>query len=285
MRIRNCLLPLAAALLAQPLWADAPVASAVTQADPRFIQIDGGSNFRDLGGYRTGDGHVIRRGRFYRSASMANLTPQGMAQLQRLHLGSIIDLRSTEERRTDSNNWLALSGQGYWARDYGIGAMNFASVMGDPGMLTVEAVHRFMAEGYRGVPRSMAPSYRELFVRLVAGKGATAVNCTAGKDRTGVATALVLTALGVPYQTVREDFLLSNRAGRPSLGHGSGGFAALAALPPQVQAALGGVDGSYLDAAFDQIRKDYGSVDAYLQTELGVGPRQIAALRRNLLTR
>lgn len=284
MRIRHCLLPLGALLLAPPLWADAP--SAVeTQADARFIRIEGGSNFRDAGGYRTADGHLVRRGRFYRSASMANLTPQGMVQLQALRIGSIIDLRSTDERHLDSNNWLALSGQGYWARDYSMGSMNMAAMFGDPRMLSVDTVHRMMAEGYRGMSKAMAPSYRELFARLVAGKGATVVNCTAGKDRTGIATALVLTALGVPYETVREDFLLSNRAARPSLGRNGGSFAALAALPPEVQAALGGVDGSYLDAAFDQMRKDHGSIEGYLQTELGLGPRQLAALRRNLLTR
>ncbi len=284
MRICHCLLPLGALLLAPPLWADA-VPAVVTQTDPHFIHIEGGSNFRDVGGYRTADGHVVRRGRFFRSASMANLTPRGMVQLQALHLGSIIDLRSTDERRLDSNNWLALSGQGYWARDYTMGSMNFAGMFGDPKMLSVEAVHRMMAEGYRGMPKAMAPSYRVLFARLIAGKGATAVNCTAGKDRTGIAAALVLTALGVPYETVRQDFLLSNRASRPSLGHNAGGFAALASLPPDVQAALGGVDASYLDAAFDQLRKDHGSVEGYLRTELGVGPREVAALRRNLLTR
>ena len=159
------------------------------------------------------------------------------------------------------------------------------AMLGDPGKLTADGVRQAMAEGYRGIPKIMAPSYRMLCARLAEGRGATVVNCSAGKDRTGIATALVLTALGVPYAAVREDYLLSNRAGRPHLGGNSGGYAALAALPPEVQAAMGGVDGSYLDAAFDQLRKDYGSVEGYLQTELGVGPRQIAVLRRNLLTR
>lgn len=285
MRLRFRLLPLAALLLAPPLWADAPAASVAAQADQHFIQIDGGSNFRDAGGYRTADGHMVRRGRLYRSASMAGLTPQGMAQLQALHIGSIIDLRSTDERRTDPNNWLALSGQGYWARDYSMGSMNLVTMLGDPGKLTADGVRQAMAEGYRGMPKMMAPSYRVLFARLAQGKGATVVNCTAGKDRTGIATALVLTSLGVPYAAVREDFLLSNKAGRPHLGTNNARYAGIAALPPEVQAVMGGVDGSYLDAAFDQLRKDYGSVEGYLQAELGVGPRQIAALRRNLLTR
>ncbi|MBW8786042.1 MAG: tyrosine-protein phosphatase, partial [Novosphingobium sp.] len=94
----------------------------------------------------------------------------------------------------------------------------------------------------------------------------------------GVGVALVLTALGVPYATVRDDFLLSNRAAAQNATSGP-----LASLPPESARLLAGVDGSYLDAAFDQIRRDYGSVDAYLRRELGVGPAQRAALRRRML--
>ena len=121
MRIPNRLIPLAALLLGPPLLAESPVvAPAATTADSRFIQIDGGHNFRDLGGYRTAGGRTVRRGVFYRSASMASLTPQGMVQLQALRIGSIVDLRSTQERRADTSNWLAVSGQGYWTRDYSL---------------------------------------------------------------------------------------------------------------------------------------------------------------------
>ena len=149
-----------------------------------------------------------------------------------------------------------------------------------------------MAQGYRTMPKALAPSYRELFARLIAGRGATVVNCTAGKDRTGIGAALVLTALGVPYGTVREDFLLSNRAiaAQFSRSPGAGGIdarsaAGFAALPLDVAALLAGVDGPYLDAAFDQIRQDYGTVEGYLAKELGLGPRKIALLRRRMLSR
>lgn len=284
MLYRFRLLPLAALLLAPPLWAEEQrAAPAAVESDARFIRIDGGHNFRDVGGYRTTSGRTVRSRVLYRSASMASLTPQGMVQLRALRVGSIIDLRSTDERRADSNNWLAMSGQGYWARDYSLGSTGFASMFGDPQMLTAERVHQMMAQGYRGMPKQLAPSYRELFARLVAGKGATVVNCTAGKDRTGIATALVLSALGVPYETVREDFLLSNRAIRAPTPREEASFSALAALPADVRAALGGVDGRYLDAAFDQIRTDHGSVEGYLAKELGVGQRELAVLRRRML--
>jgi protein-tyrosine phosphatase len=275
------LLPLAF-LIAVPAQAEAPSA----QADSHMIAIEGGHNFRDTGGYRTAGGRTTRRGLFYRSASMANLTPQGMAQLQALHLAAIIDLRSTQERRMDMSNWLAMSGQGYWARDYSLDQTGFAAMFGDPSKLTADSVRSAMAQGYRGMPKVLAPSYRELFARLVAGKGAVVVNCTAGKDRTGIGTALVLTALGVPYETVREDFLLSNLAIRSTSRSGGNDFASqLAGLPSEVLIPLAGVEGPYLDAAFDQIRTDYGSVEGYLAKELGVGPPELARLRSRMLSR
>jgi protein-tyrosine phosphatase len=293
MRVPFGVIPLAALLLGPPLFAESAVlVPAATIDTSRLIVIDGGHNFRDAGGYRTASGRTVRRGVFYRSASMAGLTPQGMVQLQALRIGSIIDLRSTQERHSDTSNWLALSGQGYWTRDYSLDQTGFAQLFGDPAKLTAESVGAAMAQGYRGMPKALAPSYRELFLRLIAGRGATVVNCTAGKDRTGIGTALVLTALGVPYETVREDFLLSNRAiaAQFSRSPGAGGLdarsaSAFAALSKEVTALLAGVDGPYLDAAFDQIRADYGSVDGYLAKELGLGPRELAQLRRRMLSR
>jgi protein-tyrosine phosphatase len=139
-----------------------------------------------------------------------------------------------------------------------------------------------MLNGYRLQPKEQAGSYRELFSRLLSNKGPLIVNCTAGKDRTGVASALVLTALGVPYETVREDYLLSNGApGMAMLASSLPG--PFASLPPETMRLLAGVDASYLDAAFDQIRKDYGSVDGYLKNELGMGPKQIKLLRGIML--
>jgi protein-tyrosine phosphatase len=230
----------------------------------------------------------VRWHALYRSGSMANLSPAAISRFGQLGVTAIIDLRSTDERRRDPSNWQQAGSFGYWARDYGLGGSgqnSMASYFADPAHRTAAAVRAMMAGSYRTLAMQQAPSYRELFARLAAPhKGALVVNCTAGKDRTGIASALVLTALGVPYDIVRQDFLLSNNA----LGMGTlqkDLSSPLAALPPEVVAPLIGVEGEYIDNTFDQLKKDYGSVEGFLQKELGVGPRQIAALRHNLLTR
>lgn len=286
MTLRKTLILTLALLTAAPLPVLArEAAPAVAVQHERFIAVEGGRNFRDVGGYRTADGQTVRWGRLYRSGSLGNLTAGGMTTLQGLGIRAIIDLRMTGERRRDMSNWLPRSGLGYYTRDYTLGGDERALAAGhmDLGKATPEAIGAMMLTGYRTMPRELAPQYRELFARLMApGKGAVVVNCTAGKDRTGIATALVLTALGVPYATVREDFLLSNNApGMNSLQ------AALspqyAALPPELVRRMIGVEGEWLDAAFAQLTQDYGSVDGYLEKELGVGPREKAALRRRLL--
>jgi len=282
--VRKALFTLALVALAQPcvVAAKAPVTQSTAPAHERFVVVDGGRNFRDVGGYRTRDGRTVRWGVLYRSGSMGRLTPTGQQTVVSLHPAGIIDLRSSTERASD-NAWVAAM-PGYWARSYEMSLGDMARAFGSPAGREPAAIHAMMNSAYRKLPTEQAASYRELFARLLAGKGPLIVNCTAGKDRTGVASALVLTALGVPYATVRRDFLLSN--GAPGMNTLSTALAGpLATLPPESARLLAGVDGSYLDTAFAQIRADYGSVNGYLSRELGVGPTELAALRRNMLVR
>lgn len=275
--------------LAVPAFAQAPAPATVATAqdhaqsyDSRFILLEGGRNFRDLGGLHTADGHAVKPGLFYRSGPLGSLTDKGKADFERLHVTRIVDLRTTAERSQDAYSQKAEFGDAYWSRDYTMSMGNMASLFSDRSKLTGENMRAMMAMAYRTMPKEQAPAYRELFASLAAGKGAVVVNCTAGKDRTGIGTALVLTALGVPYETVKQDYLLSN--GAPGMNTLSAGISPmLAKLPADVIAPLVGVDGAYLDAAFDQMRKDYGSVEAFMDKELGVGPKEIAALRTRML--
>lgn len=273
---------LSAAPAAAPAAFAEPVATAAPQAAAdRFIAVEGGRNFRDVGDYATADGHVVRRGLLYRSGSLGSLTLAGQQRVAGLGITSIIDLRTTDERNRDNSNWLAVSGLGYWKRDYAMSMGDLGKVFGDLAKLGPDQLRGEIGKGYRSMPKEQAPAYRELFARLVAGKGPVVVNCSAGKDRTGIASALVLTALGVPYDTVRQDYLLSNDA--PGMGSLAKSFGGPVSLPPEVTRLLLGVDGSWLDAAFDQIRLDHGSVEGYLRDELGVGPRELARLRKHML--
>ncbi|MFM5931557.1 MAG: tyrosine-protein phosphatase [Novosphingobium sp.] len=270
-------------ILAEDVAATPAVAE--SQRESRFIIVDGGRNLRDVGGYKTENGRHVRWQRLFRSGSPGNLTDAGRQVFAQLGAEAIIDLRSTAERKTDRGDWLK-SQPGYWTRDYDLGFGNLSSVFADPSKVTGETVRRFMADGYRKTIDEQAPAYRRLFLQLGKAKRPVVVNCTAGKDRTGVATALVLRSLGVPYDTVRQDFLLSNNApGMDGLRRSMGAQAAGkgSTMPPEVMTLLSGVDGSYLDAAFDEIDRKYGSLDQYLAKGLGLSRADIKAVRRNMV--
>lgn len=250
--------------------------------DGRFVLLEGGRNFRDLGGLQTADGKTVKSGLFFRSGPLGSLTEKGKADFAKLHVARIVDLRTTMERGQDAYSQKAAFGDVYWTRDYAMSMGDMGSLFADPSKLTGENMRTMMTMAYRKMPKEQAPAYRELFASLVAGQGPVVVNCTAGKDRTGIAAALVLTALGVPYETVKRDFLLSN--GAPGMNTLSASISPmLARLPADVTAPLVGVDGAYLDAAFDQLRKDYGSIEGFLDRELQVGPEQIGRLRARML--
>jgi protein-tyrosine phosphatase len=276
-------------LLLTPTMAIAQHAPTAAHTDPvttrtREIALAGGDNFRDIGGYRTKDGHSIAWGKLYRSASVGRYTADDQALVRKLGVGSIIDLRSTRERQTDKTPWMQDSGLGYWARDYDLSGGNLGALFAKGTPLDAGTMRSVMIQGYRGFPKEQAASYRMLFDRLLTSDKAVIVNCTAGKDRTGVGVALVLSALGVPYDTIMEDYLLSNSAlDMEALRADAGMNAAMSALPADVAKPLLGVERAYLDAAFDQIRKDYGDVDTYLARELGVDSKALQRLRKQML--
>ncbi|MGN7930672.1 tyrosine-protein phosphatase [Sphingopyxis sp. 22461] len=276
-------------LLLTPTMAIAQHAPTAAHTDPattrtREIALAGGDNFRDIGGYRTKDGHSIAWGKLYRSASVGRYTADDQALVRKLGVGSIIDLRSTRERQTDKTPWMQDSGLGYWARDYDLSGGNLGALFAKGTTLDAGTMRGVMIQGYRGFPKEQAASYRMLFDRLLTSDKAVIVNCTAGKDRTGVGVALVLSALGVPYDTIMEDYLLSNSTlDMEALRADAGMNAAMSALPADVAKPLLGVERAYLDAAFDQIRKDYGDVDTYLARELGVDSKALQRLRKQML--
>ena len=280
-----------ALLLLSPAMAmaqDAPVAVAAA-ADPatavtREFAMTGGDNFRDVGGYRTADGRKVVWGKLYRSASVGRYTAEDQALIRGLSVGSIIDLRSTRERQADKAPWMQGADVGYWTRDYDLSGGNLGALFAGGAKIDAATMRGAMIEAYRGFPKEQAASYRVLFDRLLHSDKAVIVNCTAGKDRTGLATALVLSALGVPRETIMSDYLLSNTTlDMDKLRADAGLKAAAAALPADVIKPLLDVEPAYLNAAFDQTDKDYGGVNGYLKRELGVDHAAIQRLRQRML--
>lgn len=251
----------------------------------RVLPLDGGSNFRDLGGYRTKDGASVAWGQLYRSAVMSGLTPDDFQRLGTLGIATVCDFRSTDERERDPVSWPAGVEPTILATDYGLD-MGAIAALFRGGPVTAEGTRKAMEGFYAEMPFTFAGQYARMMRQLVDGRAPLAFNCSAGKDRTGLAAALLLTALGVPYETTVADYLLSNETYRPKppVAGGDDPTARMfASMPKDALQALMGVDRRYLDASFQAIEAR-GGLQHYLADELKLSPADIEILRSRYLT-
>lgn len=248
----------------------------------RLLPLEGGRNFRDLGGYLTTDGRTVRWGKVFRSGSMTGLTTADYAYLGRLGIQTVCDFRTASERKDEPNQWVKAARVNYWTRDYELSGGDLGKLFGGS-KLTPEQVRSTMAEMYRALPYEQVPAYREMFRQMLAGRLPLAFNCSAGKDRAGLAAALVLTALGVPRETVFADYALTDKYLAAALARNPSGNGILSRLPKDIAEPLLSADPAYIRAAFDEMAKRDGSPEGYLRNALGVGPKERAALRKMLV--
>jgi protein-tyrosine phosphatase len=222
----------------------------------RFVRVDGAFNVRDLGGYRSGPKSTVVVGRLFRSSSLNRVTDAGLGQLEALRLGTVVDFRGRRELRRGEDRLPA--GVARVAAPVP-GAM----LSGPPTAGGLAAPDPATEAEFRGyVTDADARRSFGAALRTVAGAGDRPVlwHCNSGTYRTGWASAVLLSALGVARADVYADFLLSNTA----LG-GTYSFA------------------EYLDAAFAAADAEFGSLARYLDKGLGLGPDIQADLRRALL--
>lgn len=247
----------------------------------RLLPLEGGRNFRDMGGYATTDGRRVRWGMLYRSGSMAEITTADYDYLARLGIRIICDFRTGSERRQEPYGWLDAARIDYWTRDYemSVGELGKVKLYAMSGPQTADIMTGF----YRRLPVEQAPALREMFRRLADGQVPLVFNCTAGKDRTGLAAALILTLLGVPRETVVADYAATDRYLEPAKMVSKSMRAAMAAFPAEVTAALLRSDPAYITAALAEVETIYGSVEGYLEKELGLSRRDMRRIRNALL--
>jgi protein-tyrosine phosphatase len=138
--------------------------------------------------------------------------------------------------------------------------------------LTPGEVVAHMQDTYRGFVRHNTHRFAEFFAYLLESAEPTVFHCTAGKDRTGFAAALLLHAVGASHEEVMRDYLLTNE--RVKLPDG-----ARFGLAPEAAAVLWGVRPEFLEAAYEAVRSDYGGLDRYFKEALGLGSRQRERLR------
>ncbi len=240
----------------------------------RLIKLDGTVNFRDAGGYRTAHGHWVKMGEIYRSDALDKLTAADLAKLRRLGIRVDYDLRMSSERAAAPDRVPA--GTSYVVADVLAGSDTFVTMPKTEAEAVAMMVdgEKFMVSG-----ESAKAAYGTVFEDLVQGDGVL-FHCTAGKDRTGWANAALLTALGVPRETVMSDYLASNDY------RAAANAAALAHMTPEqakVYKPLLDVRAEYLNSGFAEVSSEYGSFRAYEKEGLGLSRGELAELKRELL--
>jgi protein-tyrosine phosphatase len=239
----------------------------------RHLALQGASNFRDLGGYPTIDGRTTRWRHIFRSNHLGQLTAADVEIVRALGVRSAFDFRGVEERAAGICVVNEITVHSLPIEPTVVAALRAEL---DRGTLTAAVALELMRESYRNYVRHNTHSFRALFGHLLEDRAPLVIHCTAGKDRTGFASALILHALGVPDDVIAEDYLLTNRFYRRDA-------TAAIDLPEDVRNAIGSVEASYLAAAFETVGKDYGDLETYLRDGLKLGKAERTALKERYL--
>jgi protein-tyrosine phosphatase len=258
----------------------------------RQIDLEGQKNFRDLGGYRTTDGRRVKWCHLYRSGELSGLSDADVARLEALRIRTVVDLRAVREMEAKGADRLP-------------DGASLVSLAIDPGDLSGILGPAFASGDFSKVPPDLLDGINRAYVRdwrrefaLLLGIAADPArrplvfHCTHGKDRAGICAAILLSALGVPWELVMEDYLLSNvqrrQEGEAALDAMRRSAARQRGVPPEAVDmthvwGLFFVDPAYLGAAHDEIRTGYGSVEIFLRDGIGWSHSDLERLRDELL--
>jgi protein-tyrosine phosphatase len=261
----------------------------------RHVELEGQSNTRDLGGYETSDGRTLKWGQVYRSGELPHLSDEDVTKLEDLKIGCVVNFLLPQEIEMNGRDRLPA------------GAREIAEpIQGErAAKLTMVAQSAIRSGEFDKIPPEMNPEFHRLL--LEEGKPQYAAllryaadpanrplmfHCSHGVHRTGTATAILLSALGVPWETVREDYLLTNeyradevKVTLEKLRHMVAEKKGVA--PEDIDMsnveAFYVLEGSYIDGSLDQAVAEYGSMQAYIKDGLGISDEEIELLKSQLL--
>src|ERR1700730_10664933 len=240
----------------------------------RHLNLVGASNFRALGVYPARGGRAVRWRQIFRSNHLGHVTVPDIEILRGLGLKSAFNFRGAEERVAAICGLKEIAVHSLPSEPTVVAALRARLATGVP-LSSADALD-VMRDSYRNYEQENTPRYRALFAHLLEDRAPLVIHCTAGKDRTGFACALILHALGVSDDVIAEDYLLTNRFYQRDPASSS-------ELPDDVKEVLGSVEESFLAAAFEVIAEEYGDFEAYFNDGLNLGARERLQLKARYL--
>lgn len=266
------------------------------KTNQKDIRLEGQPNFRDLGGYKTLDGKTVKSRMIYRSGELARLNNNDLALIESLGIKTVVNFLTEDEIKARGKDRLPSGIKEFSLPISGDAEQDLAKVVlaarrtGDFSTVPVELnyeVHKLL------VGDASRNQYAEL-LRLASDPANLPLvfHCSHGVHRTGTASAILLSSLGVSWETIRGDYLLSNDYRKNEIEIRLEQLRYKAADHQGVTPDL--VDmtninafyilkGSYIDATLNQILNEYGSIEGYLTNGLGLNNSDLDNLKGNLL--
>jgi len=253
---------------------------------PRVVELEGGINFRDLGGYFNSQGKTVKWRKIMRCGHLANLSEHDLNVLEDIGVTQIHDFRRKEEQTRSPS--CAVRADFFEDYQIYIGDISRFWEFLFEGELTPESAHELVVNSYRSCIDLVIPAFSRFMREIVDNADHSSIfHCSAGKDRTGMAAALILSALDVPRETIVEDYLLTRQHYDSTqlieiierhLRDAKVDNWDRAWLTPYVS-----VHQDNIEAFLDAIDDSYGSMQSYLTNALGLSEADLDSMRQQLL--
>lgn len=253
----------------------------------RQLALEGAPNFRDLGGYETGEGGRLKWGKLYRSSKLSGLTDEDMRRVRRLGLTLVCDFRQAIEQELDPTNLGAEPTHQHASLPVSPGSSHSFIENLHKGILVVDNASDLMLDMNRDLVQSQLPRYAEMFQLMLMGDQQVLIHCASGKDRTGFGSALILDVLGVPEEAIVEDYMLTNKylPIDEEVSRLASQFVDQTgeSVSEEVLRQLMEVRPEYISACFEEIRKHYASKDHFYESALDLDEARIKQLKDRYL--
>ena len=234
------------------------------------------ANFRDLGGIKTKDGRFVQWGKFYRSDAMASFTNEELERYAALNVGKVFDMRSSNEVKKAPNQ-LPQGVQNIHVPIFEeMHSSMFAGIEEKMknGTLTEKDAAELLIVGNRKFASEYSEKFKNILHQMLATDQPVVFHCSAGKDRTGFMSAMILSVLNVDRETIYDEYEMTNFYTKDKIKgmmeQAEKGKSMFPGMDTKTLAKLMTVDREFLKAAFDIIDSQFGGIDKYLKNQMGI---------------